>query len=207
MKRTVLFGVFSIFLVWGCGESEQSQPPVIETEDLTPSALEKSFVSDEMSFRARGMNVLEKLYDEALDNDKVLQDLVDQTEFLVEMAEDSLQEFQDYRRVCENYYTSAEGLLGRVADSAMSEQIVDLIQQSKKKFESNCETLDALHFNTIENGAQIAELNTVLKIVVTSKMIETYQKNEMPSTQPIKSLVSDQKGLMENLAKEIENRE
>ena len=181
-----MFTALISLLIISCNQPPQTEPG----KPVTPKALEEK--SSEISVSGRGNgDILESLYKEIVDKDPDLKELENQVAGLNDHKEDSVEVFNNYKNRNDLYYSTAIAVGGTVKDSVIREKIKTMLTNSRENFTAGMSTPDNLVTRLRNKEISLADMHTLLKITKTLKVIEQYQKDNLPSGKPIESVIKE----------------
>lgn len=179
MTSRIIIIVLLIGFILSC-ENNQLQEPI----NNTPKALQEKKSYEIFSGRTNE-DIIESLYKEALKNDIELQKLETTIAELNSSKKDSVELFENFNSKIQFYYRSANRLVAAIKDSTIRDEINNIVSSHQIKYNN----LVSMHTNllkTIEmQQMNISDLQNILKIIHTIPIIEEYQKNNIPDTQPM----------------------
>lgn len=171
-------------------DSNTTQEPLVEE---TPQALQESERTPGSFSKYKRGSILDALYKEQVDNDNALRDLEDKINRLYNAKDDSIAAFMKYDNKNNSYYNSADNIAQYIKDSSLKNQIAEVIKKSVANYERSI-SADTILLNSINKQyIRLDDMYTILKIVTTLPMIETYQKNEHPSESTMKEYLQELK--------------
>lgn len=191
LKHIILF--FSLILFYSCSE-RKNEKKNNENFNSTPETLEQtesriSYSSTSKSYRG---NILEKLYQEALEKSKKLELL---NERIKEISSDSLQtktnEFIKYRNVNNDYWNTAENYANNINDSVTKISMIEIIKKLKEKYEKKIAEHETRMREIEVLKSKLNDQIILMKLFVTEPMISNYQKNELPEKSKLESIIKD----------------
>jgi hypothetical protein len=189
MRFLLLLCLPPLLLAASCGESKKPQvsnskiPKALQPGKETPSFLASS------SYSERGYaDLVNKLYDELLDQEVRLQDLERKLSALQMAQSDSTEAFETYDANSNNYYEFAGKHALDITDSNLRRQMETLIAGSREQYKSSQAKHEALIAQIEIGRTRIANLHQALKIARTLPVIEKYQRENLPSAMPLERL-------------------
>lgn len=191
LKHIILF--FSLILFYSCSE-RKNEKKNNENFNSTPETLEQtesriSYSSTSKSYRG---NILEKLYQEALEKSKKLELL---NERIKEISSDSLQtktnEFIKYRNLNNDYWNTAENYANNINDSVTKISMIEIIKKLKEKYEKKIAEHETRMREIEVLKSKLNDQIILMKLFVTEPMISNYQKNELPEKSKLESIIKD----------------
>jgi hypothetical protein len=188
MKSMLLLFICGSLLIVSCNRTPNVPQPVSPT---TPKALQENS-SSEISLLRKGSyrdDLLTSIYEELLTKDSILKQLEENIAQLNNEKPDSLKTFSFFKNKNEDYYTDAREYLLRIKDSSLRLKIKNQIDNSFTNYNKRI----AGHHNLVSllqsKDSTLTDLHTVLKIVKTLHVMDTYQKDDMPSSRSIEKMI------------------
>ena len=178
-KRTIVVAVWALTSL-ACGEQKETkEDQELTFQHETPDVLEEDKrVSIGSSYGSRG-DIIERLFREAADKDPKLSVLLRQMEELELMRQDSLAAYNKYLRINEEYWTAAEGYINEVSDSTLKIGIRAAFNIWKDKYRERIAEHTAAMDQLEARIQALYDQQTMLKLVVTERMMNNYQRNEL----------------------------
>ena len=184
---------------FSCSDSESiKNHEDIAIEHLTPEALnEKDYVSESSwSSKRYNSNIIDKLYNEALENNPELAALNKKINIAIDYKNDSLKTYNKFINTNTAYWNDVNNYIHQLNDSALIIKTEQEFEPLKLAYEKSITT----HENKIElirkKSSQLKDKLVLLKLKVTSKMMLNYQKNELPIQKPLDHLIVDYDSLI-----------
>lgn len=172
-----------VMLIFIACNNQQDNAPTPET----PKALEKN-TSDEISISKRMPDdLVESLYKEQIDKTPALKDLEQKIDQLSQGKGDSTASFYKYDEKNQSYYNAASNHLHQVKDSLLRKKLESLIAASLTSYNTKSSRHTSLIATIDPKTSTLNDLHTMLKVVRTLPLMEQYQKDHLPSTQPIEN--------------------
>jgi hypothetical protein len=194
MKTKNILKLVLIFcLIVGCGKDQSENNNSQELMSETPETLEqdRSLITDLKQGSYRG-NIIERLYQEALDKNEDLKKLEDK---IIEIKSDSISEkiidYVKYKEVNSSYWNNAKNYTKKLNDSLLEKSVTEIFT----KLESDYEQKISAHENKMDDirnlELDLADQQILMKLLITQTMISNYQSNELPDIKQLESLVKD----------------
>ncbi|AUC20609.1 hypothetical protein BTO15_00095 [Polaribacter sejongensis] len=191
LKYVIIF--LSIILFYNCSErnNEKVNPEILngtpETLEQTESKISYSSIS-----KRYGGNILEELYQEALEKSEKLEIL---NERIKEISSDSLQtktnDFIKYRNVNNDYWNAAENYANNINDSIAKTSMIEIIEKLKKKYGKKVAQHETKMREIEVLKSKLNDQIILMKLFVTEPMISNYQINELPEKSKLESIIKD----------------
>lgn len=197
MKK--LFFLLPALLLLACGNTEPTNNPQPQAE--TPKALQDNNSSDLKTYGGRSGNIVDQLYSELVDKNKILQKLEEDLVNLNENIRDEKNAFDSFDSKSTSYYTTALRNADRITDSTLKKQMRVVLINSEKAYRANTAGLNGLIALLDKGNASIDDHHAVLKIMATLPQIEQYQKDKLPNNTNLVNLLKEQEKLKGDIVK------
>jgi len=195
MKK-VLF-IFGIFVLISCTSRKENKTTA---QNNTPQALQDNKESSLTDFKKRGTDdLVEELYEEAIEKSSVLAALEKKFPQLNEIKNDSLRVFEKYKDKNEDYYASATRQLNSIQDSLLKKEIGAVFEKDKAGYTTIISRLNELENELGKQSIYSADHRVVLKLFITLNMMKQYRKNNTPSSMLLGSVLNEYKALNQKL--------
>lgn len=198
MKNLLLLLTLSIF---SCRQAPES---ITETavEEQTPEVLiDKSSNYSVYVSESRGMSIIDRLFEEALEKNTDLRNLSEDLEGVHEAQRDSMNVYNKYVSNNDQYWEELNHYAGLLNDSTTKVELNGLIDALREKHNERTSEMQATA-NDVEQASQrLHDLEILMKIVVTHPMMENYQRNQMPN-QTLENL----EGILNEAIEQVEPR-
>jgi hypothetical protein len=99
-----------------------------------------------------------------------------------------------------NYYQVANQMLNELSDSTLKEKILAQIAASQQKYNTQTTELDHLIKKMDTTAYTVKDYHNILKVMKTLPLIESYQKEKLPDTKPITTVIDQQQKLIKTLS-------
>ncbi len=182
MKQLFLF-LFVLLL--SCSENK---PKVLQQHNNVPQALAEQKSDASLFTKRSGNDLVQELYEELLKSDPSLITFENAVLELPAQKSDSLNYYQVFTAKNFQYYTSAETYLSQIKDSVLKNRIKALLAESRLKSENALSEHQKLIAEIDTKNNRLADLHYAIRIAVTLPVMEKYQKENNPSTAPIKAI-------------------
>ncbi|BDD08054.1 hypothetical protein FUAX_04860 [Fulvitalea axinellae] len=193
-SRTLLFIIAVLTL--SCTPSEKPEV-VVQSHTQTPKALQEANNSSLIPKLSRGKkNIVDRLYEEAIESDKKLQALVERINMIHTAEEDSLKAYRNYNAYNQNYWFFINKYATQVKDSVMRNELLAIIDQAKKQHEKRTTITTALAQTISEREVTLHDQEIMMKFMVTLPMMINYQRNERPSEKPLVQIIKQYDSLI-----------
>lgn len=182
---TVLVAIAIICLLSCDSERPQEQNVSFKDVDLTTEELQ---VPDSKSYsRRRSENMVEHLYQQALQRDSALEALDSRIEQLWSVQQDSMLGINDFFAYNNAYYESLEGYLSGIQDSSKRLVMREYFKVSKKNYNTAIGGLRDASDVTRDLAVELADQHTMMKLIVSERLMRAYQK-KLPMVNTINGL-------------------
>ncbi|HEY8915042.1 MAG TPA: hypothetical protein VIM87_01360 [Chitinophaga sp.] len=206
MRTSIILSTFLILAIASCDRPVRpAQQQQQHQQAATPKALDDNSAAYDIISKGRGGDLVESLYDELICKNSDLKSLEDKLKALRTGRHDSVKVFNRFNDKNEIYYNAADQHVEGIKDSVLRDKIKVLVAGSLKKYQGltagHNELLKAIETKNLT----LADLYTVLKVVKTLQVMETYQRDNLPSAKPLKGYIHNQNEalkLVDTLTKE-----
>ncbi|WEK38129.1 MAG: hypothetical protein P0Y53_11535 [Candidatus Pseudobacter hemicellulosilyticus] len=162
---------------------EKKPPPPAKL--ATPTILQgKSIDVASMLKRGKGVDLVEALYEELLAKSDSLQQLDQEIRQLKEQQAQVTDSFRLFDQKNKLYYQSANNKLPAIRDSLLRKKVMELLRDSRQRYDQKTSPFMALDSLLTQRNAAVADLYILLKIYQTLPLIEQYQQDHQPGTEP-----------------------
>lgn len=103
-----------------------------------------------------------------------------------------------------HYYSSANNALNDIKDSLLKQKMVAFILQHEEKYKSHTAHFQDIIKNIEANESAMNDYHTILKVVLTLRLIEKYQKNSMPNDKEANEYLQKQENQIKQFEKMTE---
>ncbi|MCF3112076.1 hypothetical protein LL912_25030 [Niabella sp. CC-SYL272] len=197
MRALIFLFFIGCFTLIACNHHRVQQQPVVNI----PKALEDHSASHKLVSKRGPDELVESLYSELAEHDAGLKQLEAALDALDQSKEEAAGSFQQFDAKSQSYYKAADQHMNTISDSLLKDKIRKLVEEHLAKYkaitEKHQELLKAIDVKT----TKLADLHTVLKVVKTLPVIETYQKDNRPGTASLESYSKKQDGAIEDINK------
>jgi hypothetical protein len=195
--------IFTAFIFASCAnrqsETTKTAEPVVINE--IPQSLQKE--SKISYLGSRGVDLLEDLYQDLVEKDAKLQALDKEVNVVGEQktkeGSATWNDFAKYNQHLLDYYAAANNHIAGIQDSVLRKKIIEIIGNSTKNYEQKTAEHSTLIADMNKNKQKISDQYNVMKILLTLKMMEKYQSENLPSTKGFKTEIESQKALIEKI--------
>ncbi|MBI3138843.1 MAG: hypothetical protein HYZ15_09685 [Sphingobacteriales bacterium] len=176
-------------LLSACSGTNNREPQQLQT----PKALEaeKSSYSIELSKRGPA-DLVEELYQEIAEKQPALKKLEEQISELRAGESDSTENLNQFINKNNSYYEATEKHLSRISDSLLKDRIRELIRGSFSRYNNAVNHPGQLLKIIEHNNLSLADLHAAVKLVQTLRVMEKYQQDHKPSTDPLEKFILNQ---------------
>lgn len=197
MTMKNILSLVLLLLIISCKEAA----PKKVTDEETPKALvdETSMVSYSSLLKGthRG-SVVDKLYAEALENNKNLEQLdAKMNDIYVNSLNTVENEYLNYKRTNNTYWTTIEDAVGNMSDSITKQSTMVLIEKMKRDYAQKLSSHENKMLQIRALQAKLKDQKILMKFLITQPMIEKYQDNELPDIKKMEKIINDYHQLIE----------
>jgi len=171
-----------------------NQQPEAKKDPDTPTALQDKNSSSESIGFSKGRSaedLVERLYKELVDKTAALKELESKIDDLNAMKIDSTQQFNTFNEKNTSYYSAADQHAALITDSSLKDRLKAMVASRL----SNYNRLIAGHKNLVaildSKDVKVHDLHIVLKLVKTLPLIEKFQKDDIPNTNPLNHAINE----------------
>lgn len=187
MNKTTLFAFIVLFVV-SC-TNERGTAEQENLNEQTPEVLNDERKLDISSYSKRyGTDIIQKLFDEAVENDKDLKKATSTLGRVKKLKSDSLEAYQTYMRNNQNYWNALTRYSNQLSDSTLKNDLLKLVETLKDKQSKRTLPLEELVADIDSTERILGDLEILMKIIVTEPMMNNYQRNELPNPKTLESV-------------------
>ncbi len=188
-----------IIVVISCGWEQRD---VVETPDLeteTPDIYDnESSYRDYMPVtKSRGYNAVDMLFKEAREKDKDLDQLMDDMDNIGDVRNEVYEPMSKYMKRNALYWTHANGYANAIRDTSKQEKILAFLQELEKEYENEISDISDMQSRIKVKESMLQDQRYIMQLVVSSKMIRAYQRNEIPDKEVFEELDGKYDDLLE----------
>jgi len=186
-KSTLAFLI--LFVAFSCTEERNKNQQANILEE-TPKVLDDDKSDVKLSSYSRRMNkdIIQQLFDEALDKDEKLRSINSRISKIQNTKTDSLEEYQTYIRNNQIYWKSLKQYASQLNDTTAREELKDMIETLENLYTSEISSLDSLEKQIVKREQKLEDQEILMKIFITHPMMSNYQRNEFPDINTLKSV-------------------
>lgn len=192
--RNLIHGSVFVILIYAvfvsCSNRDQNKQQIPQLE--TPVVLDENKEIYDLRSVSKSYkdDIIEKLYSEALEKDPKLRELNEEISEISQIKTDSMRVFNKYVLNNDKYFYDIEKHLNKLSDSTLKIKSGEFFDLLEKKYKDQIKK----HKNTIEildDKAIILKNQSILmKLMVTAKMMQSYQENKLPDIKTLNRLVN-----------------
>lgn len=179
MKPYFFLLTLSIILIVSCKLETERETEVAEVK-VTPEVLSEDGVYEGYSSKRLGYDMVESLFQEALQKNKDLTRLIDQIEAVRKQKTDSLKDYYKYINNNNKYWKSLEKQSSYLKDTLLRETVKKRIKRLKRYHDLRNYSLRKMDTLIQFKQDELDDLVVLMKIMVTETMMENYQENKFP---------------------------
>ena len=203
MKILTVVLLMCTIIYASCSKNTKNEVKEPLSQNQTPEAFENKSEISSFSTKRYDSDLIQKLYQEAMDKNKELKSLNEEISEIGYIKNDSLVAYQKYIQQNAIYYRLVGEYINGINDSTLKNEAKEIFA----KLENECSNKISRHKLTVENidtRTQILNDQLILmKLFVTAPMMRNYQINELPDIKSINyislkydSLINDTKPYM-----------
>ncbi len=185
MHITRVFLILFSILILTCNSSNQDE--IIKTQ--TPSVLEEDLSKSRISYSSSGYQILNELYEEALKENKDLNEIENFREELLEKKSDQKEILKTFEHKNETYYIEARYESDQIQNKLLRKKLAEIIEKSASKYQSRMKEIKSLSKIADSLGVSLSDHRNILKVVYTLPFIENFQKTNNPDNKNAKDLI------------------
>ncbi len=179
--------IFLVVLFFSCEENREDK---FQAKKDTPKALQNSDELDVNSFKSRkGTNLVSELYQELMEKNPELRKLEDSRNEFNEGHQNYINRFDEYDSKSQEYYRDANLFVKTINDSILRKKIEHLLTHNEEKYKHIISKHTGLQNDLSKLSSTIEDRLIVLKVLLTLEQIEKYQKDNLPDTKELSSLI------------------
>lgn len=195
MKALIIISIYSLCIFTSCDNSSTRDN---QKQEL-PKVLEDKSASYSLEDKRGHEDLVESLYKELVDKTPELKELENKIDNLNNSQSDTTEAFNKFNGKNQSYYNSANRHADYLNDTLLKVKIKNMIAASLDKYKSSVSRHNAILDSIEVKNATLNDLHTILKITRTLPLIETYQRDNLPSTKPLEDFAKQVDGAI-NLA-------
>lgn len=176
------------------------QTPDKTNEKDTPTVLTESESKNSYRFLSKryGGNIIEKLYQEAIEKNEELKNLhTEINEITSDSLADKTDEYIKYHRINDEYWSSATNYAETLSDSLTKESVLAIFEKLHEKFDIRVSHHERKMDSIEILKTQLRDQVILMKLFITEPMISNYQRNELPDIEKLESIIKDYHTLIE----------
>ena len=157
----------------------EKEPP--KPHNPVPQVLndENPTIYDSYSKRGHG-NIVDRLFEEALQNDKKLDSLTEEINHFYGYKNSQLEEYYKYSRINESYWSSVDLYVSELNDSVLKKELKEYFQTLQKQHENSVKDLTDEHEKIEKKNNMLNDQMLLMKLLVTQPMMFNYQTQKKP---------------------------
>ncbi|PIB36996.1 hypothetical protein BFP72_17100 [Reichenbachiella sp. 5M10] len=164
-------------------------PRPTDPED-TPAVLQESSTKrslTDLSYTYRE-DIIDRLFDEAVNEDPKLESLVGALGSMDKVSWDSLDAYRSYTQTNEQYWSSFKEYVSQFNDSTWERPMHLLLDSLQEIQRQRMAQHTSAEEHIQENQKRLADQVVLLKVWVTQSMMQRYQQNELPDLATLKAI-------------------
>lgn len=197
MKTHILFSAALVLILVACKRESKTQTMQAQAALETPEVLnENSSFDVAKSYPRYNKDIVQKLYQEALEKNEQLQQLDDQIAAIFEKSGDAVSEFHDYTNVSQEYWQTADRYINSISDTALRAKTAALFKSLAADYNASLKDHNEKIASITVRKASLQDQLYLLKLFVTQPMIKTFQENEKPDLDQLQQILKDYDSLI-----------
>lgn len=196
MKNISLCFILSLFLL-------SCQQEAVNKEEEVPNALKEDSelaFSIESNSRGKG-DLVEKLYNELLENSERLKNIELQTDLIRKERYEVEGRFEKYNSNSTIYYSQAKDKISNIRDSTLKKELARILEKSEQYYQQSIAEWKALLEQANSKAAEMEDRILAMKIMLTLPILENYQKKQLPEASQMLEILQRQKELIKEIEK------
>ena len=176
-----------------------SQNSVVESqENQTPEVLlEKKSIDLSPNYSSKmRVDLVDKLFQEALAKDKNLKQYYESINKLYVFRNNKLQPYHKYTQANENYWNSTQHYIEQLSDSSLKNATTAAYQNLQEAYKERIQQHEEALVNINQRTINLNDQALLLKLSITQAMILNYQMNELPDLAITKEILERYKELI-----------
>jgi hypothetical protein len=191
-----LLPLFACLFCLSCGDNRQVHQ---EPQHNVPEALDNNKARSYGFSKSSPRDVVDRLFDELIENDTALQTLHERISSLKREKGDSLYTYHKFSSNNEDFYSSAKMHLNNVRDSSLRSTLKSMVNTSELKYKQKKDRFIKSESLIDTSIVQINDRLELLKMLMTIPVMERYQRDNLPSEVPFDSLLKKMQQLRAKL--------
>lgn len=196
MKQVIF--IIILGMATACSEDRNSTSKTSKANP-SPETLTNEPVVPFSSYSRRNSDIIDKLFQEALANNKEIKDLIAYKDDIQKMVSDSLENFKQYQKNNQQYWSSFQSHLKSIQDSTLRKAVYNWKNDLMTKQTRRVETLFEMSQQIDSLNSQIGQAEVLIKLIVTAPMMANYQRNELPQARPLKKATQQLERLLQKM--------
>lgn len=189
--RTLI--LFSAIVLISCNSQQHDETAAANNETATPEILlEDNKPSQPLSYLKSGRykaDIIDELFEEALEKDATLRALNEQIEMMPSVKEDSLHAYNKYKSLNTDYWNRAKDYISQIQDETLKISTAKAFDDMEKAFYTKIANHEKVNSTIQQQSKALQDRLLVVKLLVTQSMILNFQNNELPDIQTMESLI------------------
>lgn len=184
--RTIALTILVLLIFSTCSFQDKSG-----NQDINPVVVAAENNNSRLFSKGGRADMIEELYQGQLEKSGQLKRLHDRIINIHGQIEDSTDRFDDFDNNNTRYYSSAKSKISGIKDSIIRQTLIELIKNSDSVYRQKIARHKELMHLADSTRTTINDLHEMYKIVSTLSTIHSYQKDELPSIEPLNGLNKD----------------
>jgi len=192
MKTNYIIFILITTIFFGCEKPRNEKKQIEEELNATPDILiDSTDYFDLKGFSRYRTKIIEQLFKEATDKNIKLELLMDKIELtLGEEISDETKDIHNYLKTNSEYWNDVNYYLNNINDSIVKKQTKKFFQKQENSYSQNIKN----HQHSLEEleskKQTIKDQVILIKLAITGKMMNNFQKNELPDIKILQNLNS-----------------
>lgn len=194
LKLIIFLG---LILIIGFATTAQNQSPSDNPSTTTPETLlpanSRKGISNYSSGRKN--NIVDDLFQEAIDKDAALGELVNEiyaySYYKKSSKIEATQPFFQYQATNKSYWRAAQQEIEQIKNPQRKDSVKEAFKLLEEAYQASIEKQINALAEIQQKAEQLSDQMIILKLCITSKMIQTYQINELPEIAELKTLIAE----------------
>ena len=143
-------------------------------------------------------NIIEELFNEALENNQKLNDLNKKIrKILSDSIQEKTKEYLVYKKNNTEYWNTAKSYINNLNDSIGKIELLKTFNKLEKNYERKVTNHESKMDSITSLKLYLSDQENLIKLLITQKMIDNYQINELPKIDKLESMIKDLKKIIE----------
>lgn len=180
MNRNLLLILLFLWLSACTSQDQDTSPTDVQTFE-TNSGLK-------ISSGRYTKNVVDKLYQEALNENESLKSLDQDINNWWEYQGENLQDFNEFVSNNENYWFGVEEYINQMEDTILQEKTRAIFNAAQQTYHQRIANHANIKRNIELKNTILQDQHVLMKLIVTLQMMDVYQQNKLPAIAPLENV-------------------